>query len=348
MDETAYVRALLLDLEGELERAKDRRIETIFIGGGTPSLFRAESIATLLEGVKQRAPLSADAEITLEANPGTAESGKFTGFRQAGVNRLSIGVQSFDAGHLGRLGRIHGREEALQAVALAREAGFDQINLDLMFGLPEQTLDEVLADIRQALSLAPSHLSFYQLTLEPNTLFQKYPPPLPDEDTVWGLQQASQSLLRQHGFFQYEVSAYSLPGARCRHNMNYWQFGDYLGIGAGAHGKITNDDNALTRTWKIRHPQHYLDAAGQCERQGGQAEIARDDVRFEFLMNALRLCEGFTLPLFRARTGLDPMALEPELSACVSEGLLEITQGHVRCSAAGFNFLDSVLQRFLT
>ena len=348
LDEPAYVEALLRDLDGELERVAGRSIETLFIGGGTPSLFSAESMVALLDGVRQRVDVSPDAEITLEANPGTAESGKFKGFRQAGINRLSIGVQSFNAGHLSRLGRIHGGEEALQAAGMAREAGFDNFNLDLMFGLPEQTLEQALSDISLAASLAPTHLSFYQLTLEPNTVFQKYPPTLPDEDSIWTLQQAAQDRLSEHGYIQYEVSAYAQAGAQCRHNLNYWQFGDYLGIGAGAHGKITDADGNRVRIWKIKHPQHYLDAMGNRERQGGQAAIQPEEVRFEFLMNALRLREGFPLSLFAKRTGLDRSALEPELSACLAEGLLELENDQLRCSANGFNFLDSVLQRFLT
>jgi putative oxygen-independent coproporphyrinogen III oxidase len=346
--ERAYVAALLDDLDRELAAAQNRRLETIFIGGGTPSLFSAEAIAALLDGIRQRADLAPDAEITLEANPGTAESGKFRGFREAGVNRLSIGAQSFGAEQLKALGRIHGPEEAVQAARLARAAGFDNFNLDLMFGLPGQGIPEVLADLRAALALEPTHLSFYQLTLEPNTVFHKHPPPLPDPDATWDIQQAGQALLAEHGYAQYEVSAYAQPGRRCRHNLNYWRFGDYLGIGAGAHGKLTDPETGhIARTWKIKHPQHYLDARHDPARQGGREHVAPDALPFEFLMNALRLREGYPEALFAERTGLDPARLEPELGACVADGLLEHHGGNVRCTATGYNFLDNVLQRFL-
>ena len=348
LPERAYIAALLDDLDAELPGVQGRRIETIFIGGGTPSLFSAEGISRLLEGVRQRVALAADAEITLEANPGTAEAGKFRGFRQADVNRLSLGIQSFNDTQLQRLGRIHGRAEALRAVELARAAGFDNLNLDLMFGLPGQTAEEGLADIHTAIELQPEHVSYYQLTLEPNTVFHKYPPRLPEDEAIWSLQQAGQAMLAAQGYRQYEVSAYASPGRRCRHNLNYWQFGDYLGIGAGAHGKISRmHTGEIIRTAKIRHPQHYLEAAGQPERQGSRTAVAPLDLRFEFLMNALRLREGFPASLFRDRTGLDLESLEPELSACLAEGLLEREDGVIRCSDIGFNFLDNVLQRFL-
>lgn len=346
--EKAYVEALLCDLDGELANVRDREIETIFIGGGTPSLFSAEAIARLLEGIRVRLPVSGTAEITLEANPGTAESDKFRGLRQAGVNRLSIGVQSFDETMLQRLGRIHGRGEAIDAAVMAREAGFESFNLDLMFGLPGQTVEEGIADIRTALALKPDHLSYYQLMLEPNTLFHKYPPTLPAEESVWAIQQAGQALLADANLTQYEVSAYARGGKRCLHNLNYWRFGDYLGIGAGAHGKITDMHTAtITRTAKIKHPQHYLAAKGQPERQGARTLVADSELRFEFLMNALRLRDGFTGDLLTARTGLPIESLEPEFGQGVEEGLLEESGGHFRCTPAGFDFLDTVLQRFL-
>ncbi|RQW80343.1 MAG: radical SAM family heme chaperone HemW [Methylococcus sp.] len=346
--ERDYIAALLADLETECADAGTRPIESIFIGGGTPSLFSAEAISQLLAGVRQRVTVAADAEITLEANPGTAEAGKFRGFRQAGINRLSIGIQSFNDAQLQRLGRIHGRAEALRAVELARAAGFDNLNLDLMFGLPGQTHADALADLRTAIDLQPEHLSYYQLTLEPNTVFHKYPPRLPEDEAIWAVQEAGQALLAEHGYQQYEVSAYARSTRRCRHNLNYWRFGDYLGIGAGAHGKITcMQTGDIQRTAKIRHPQHYLDAAGQPERQGTRTGVEPADLRFEFLMNALRLREGFPGSLFRDRTGLDLDTLEPELSACLTEGLLERQAGFIRCSDTGFNFLDNVLQRFL-
>ena len=257
LPERGYITARLDDLDVDRAGVQGRRIETIFLGGGTPSLFSAEAISQLLEGVRQRVVLAADAEITLEANPGTAEAGKFRGFRQAGVNRLSLGLQSFNDAQLQRLGRIHGRAEALRAVELARAAGIDNLNLDLMFGLPGQTAEEGLADIRTAIDLQPEHVSYYQLALEPNTVFHKYPPRLPEDEAIWSIQQAGQAMLAEQGYRQYEVSAYARPGRRCRHNLNYWHFGDYLGIGAGAHGKITRmHTGEIIRTAKIRHPQH--------------------------------------------------------------------------------------------
>jgi oxygen-independent coproporphyrinogen-3 oxidase len=346
--ERQYVQTLLRDLEGELSSVDGREVATIFIGGGTPSLFSAEAIHALLTGVQERIAVAPEAEITLEANPGTAESERFRGYRQAGVNRLSLGVQSFDSEHLRRLGRIHGREEAQGAARMAHEAGFEQINLDLMFGLPGQTREQAMADLQAAFDLWPTHLSYYQLTLEPNTVFHKYPPPLPEDEAIWAIQQAGQARLAEQGYARYEVSAYAREGARCRHNLNYWRFGDYLGIGAGAHGKITAmSTQTLTRTTKIRHPQHYLDATGAPERQGCRTAIPMEDLRFEFLMNALRLRDGFETELFSRRTGLPPAALEPELAAAVDEGLLERLDGKIRCTPAGFNFLDTVLQRFL-
>jgi oxygen-independent coproporphyrinogen-3 oxidase len=348
LPEAVYIKALLQDLEGQLDWVAGREIETIFIGGGTPSLFSAESIRALLQGVRDRLPVVPAAEITLEANPGTAESDKFRGFRQAGVNRLSIGIQSFDPAHLKALGRIHGREEALLATHMAREAGFDNFNLDLMFGLPQQTLEQALADLQTAIDLNPTHLSLYQLTLEPNTVFHKYPPALPEDDSIWAIQQAAQARLAEQGFQQYEVSAYARSGWPCRHNLNYWQFGDYLGIGAGAHGKITHmETGTVTRTTRIKHPQHYLQASGDPARQGACEVIPREALRFEFLMNALRLRQGFDVKLFTAHTGLPINALEPELSACLEDQLLERDGQKIRCSAHGFNFLDTVLQRFL-
>ena len=348
LPEADYIKALLQDLDGQLDSVAGREIETIFIGGGTPSLFSAESICALLRGVRDRLSVVPAAEITLEANPGTAESDKFLGFRQAGVNRLSIGIQSFAPDQLQRLGRIHGQEEALSAAHMARSAGFDNFNLDLMFGLPQQTVEQARADLRMAIDLGPSHLSFYQLTLEPNTLFHKYPPSLPEDESLWAIQQAGQALLAENGFRQYEVSAYARPGMSCRHNLNYWQFGDYLGIGAGAHGKITDmATGTVTRTTRIKHPQHYLLAAGDPDRQGAITKVPAEDVRFEFLMNGLRLREGFPPMLFSERTGLPISHLEPELSACLEEGLLAQDGTNIRCSDTGYNFLDTVLQRFL-
>lgn len=347
LPEQAYVAALLADLDQDLPRAGGRTVETVFFGGGTPSLFSPEAIAAVLEGVKARLDLARGAEITLEANPGTAESGKFRGFREAGVNRLSIGVQSLNDRHLQALGRIHGRQEAIRAASLAKEAGFDNFNLDLMFGLPKQTQEEALEDARAALALKPAHLSFYQLTLEPNTLFHKYPPPLPGDEAVWDIQTACQALLAQAGFQQYEVSAYAREGFHCRHNENYWRFGDYLGLGAGAHGKLTDASGNIARLWKVRHPSRYLETAGTPASIGGLDTLNPVDLPLEFLMNHLRLREGFKEAVFIERTGLALQTLEPGLSACIQSGLLERRSGTIFCTDKGWNLLDSVLEIFI-
>ncbi len=347
LSEHAYIAALLADLEQDLPQVQGRSIETLFIGGGTPSLFGPEAIYALLEGVAARLPVAPDAEITLEANPGTAESGKFRGFREAGVNRLSIGVQSFDDRHLQSLGRIHGGGEAIRAAEMARQAGFANFNLDLMFGLPGQTPAEAQADIRRALELEPTHISFYQLTLEPNTYFHKYPPPLPEDETIWAMQESCQALLAEAGFAQYEVSAYARDGFRCRHNENYWRFGDYLGLGAGAHGKLTDASGMILRSWKIRHPRSYLETAGTQACIGGREAVKREDLPVEFLMNHLRLREGFAETVFSERTGLALDALEPGFSSCLEAGLLERRKGLIRCSEKGWNFLDDVLKEFV-
>ena len=347
LPEAAYVVALLADLEQDLTKVAGRTVSTVFIGGGTPSLFSAEAIRALLDGIAARLPIESQAEITLEANPGTAESSKFKGFRDAGINRLSIGIQSFNDGHLQALGRIHDSQEAKLAVEIAKASGFTNFNLDLMFGLPSQTCAEALDDIRCAMELQPTHLSFYQLTLEPNTLFHRYPPSLPEDDTLWGIQEACQALLAERGYHQYEVSAYSKEGFRCRHNVNYWHFGDYLGIGAGAHGKLTDTSGNITRTWKIRHPARYLETAGTLASIGGCDVMEKHELPLEFMMNHLRLREGFRETAFTDRTGLPMNALEPTLSQCFEDALLEQGEGFIRCTDKGWNFLDNVLERFI-
>lgn len=349
IDEESYVKALFQDLDQELAWVSGRSVETIFFGGGTPSLFSGESIDRILSGVRSRLQLSGDAEITLEANPGTAEQERFVAYRSAGINRLSLGVQSFNAHHLEKLGRIHGPEEALEAVNLAKAAGFDRINLDLMFGLPDQTLEEGLSDVQTAIRLSPEHLSYYQLTLEPNTLFHKYPPRLPPADDAWAIQEAALDLMAKAGYSQYEVSAHAKMGGECRHNYNVWEFGDYIGIGAGAHGKITLPEvGNLVRTAKMRHPIHYVAAALCGNSLGSRLNVEPRDVPFEFLMNALRLKSGFSKALFEQRTGLSLDVLEPELLKLESEGLLKRDCDQVSCSLNGFNFLDTILQRFLS
>jgi putative oxygen-independent coproporphyrinogen III oxidase len=340
-----YVEALLADLDTDLNRFREGRpIESIFMGGGTPSLFSPAALAALLKGLTKSVELSADCEITLEANPGTFESAKFQAFRSLGVNRLSIGIQSFNDKHLRKLGRVHNAEEARRAVAIAKRAGFENLNLDLMFGLPEQTTEEALADVETAIALQPTHISFYQLTLEPNTYFHKFPPSLPEDEDIFAIQMACQPLLFAQGFRQYEISAYAKDGFQCRHNSNYWQFGDYLGIGAGAHGKITSSlPDRITRTTKTRHPDQYL--SGQSISVN--AIIETDHLPLEFVMNHLRLKHGFELDHFQAVTGLSPDKLEPALSHCIDLGLLVRQQNKIFCSERGWHFLDEILEKFV-
>lgn len=343
--EQRYVQRLLTDLQHDLATFKiDRPISSIFIGGGTPSLFSPEAIDELLAGIRAKVRLEPAAEITLEANPGTVESQKFSEFRALGINRLSLGIQSFNDRHLKKLGRIHDAKQALAAVEMLHDAGFENFNLDLMFGLPEQTLEESLDDIQTAIALNPPHLSFYQLTLEPNTYFHRFPPKLPEDELIFAAQQRCQQLLAAHGYLQYEVSAYSKAGKQCKHNLNYWQFGDYLGIGAGAHGKISLAlPNQIIRTVKSRSPEVYLSA----NKDFSQALIAVEELPLEFLMNHLRLKQGFNLMDYQAATGLNANTLEPALSQAVTEGLLIKEHHHYCCSETGWNFLDVILQKFV-
>jgi len=343
--EEHYIRALLLDLHNDLHLAQGREVETIFIGGGTPSLFSAAGIRALLGGVANSLALAPGVEITMEANPGSAEAGKFRATRDAGVNRLSLGIQSFDDLHLQALGRVHTSAEAHAAIAAAKDAGFDSVNLDLMHGLPGQSAGDATSDLRAAIAAEPQHLSWYQLTIEPNTVFHKQPPVLPPEDELEAIQQQGAQLLAINGFEQYEVSAYSRAGFQCRHNLNYWSFGDYLGIGAGAHGKITFPDDRVERYAKRRQPAEYL-AAGAETFTASRTALAPDDIAGEFMMNALRLEEGFTLPQFSARTGLDPTTIEATLSALVRRGLLDQENERVVTTPLGRRFLDSVVAEF--
>ncbi|MBI3545190.1 MAG: oxygen-independent coproporphyrinogen III oxidase-like protein [Gammaproteobacteria bacterium] len=343
--EQEYIDALLRDLEQDLPRVWGRTIQSIFIGGGTPSLFAPEAIDRLLSGLRARLLLSQDVEITLEANPGTVELERFKGFRQAGINRLSIGIQSFDAEKLQALGRIHGGAEAERAAAAARQAGFENFNLDLMFGLPQQTLEQALADIRCAIQFQPSHLSVYQLTLEPNTLFHAQPPALPDDDVIWEMQCQLQKELAAAGYRQYEISAYAQAGKECRHNLNYWLFGDYLGIGAGAHSKIT-DNNSITRAWKVKQPKEYLRLAGTPAGIGGAEKLTRADMPMEFMMNALRLSAGFPPRLFAERAGLPISAMEKSLHAAERDGLITWDLDCLRPTEKGFRFLNNLLGLF--
>ncbi len=348
LPEQAYVDALLRDLEQDLPDVWGRTVETVFFGGGTPSLFSAEAIDRLLAGIRARLPLKPGAEITLEANPGTFEQEKFAGFRRAGVNRLSIGVQSFEPAKLVSLGRIHDAGEAVAAFNAARAAGFDNINLDLMFGLPDQTLDQALADLDRAVSLQPEHLSWYQLTLEPNTAFHHAPPPLPDEELTWSIWSSGRDVLEAAGFRQYEVSAYARPDRQCRHNLNYWRFGDYLGIGAGAHAKLTLPARqSVRRTHKQRHPSAYLDAAGTAGVLTGERVLSPADAAFDYMLNRLRLREGFTPADFEQATGLPFAAVGRTLNGAIEDGLLVQQGGAIRHTERGWLFIDAIVFRFL-
>jgi putative oxygen-independent coproporphyrinogen III oxidase len=346
-DAEDYVRVLLSDLELELGYVQGRRIETVFIGGGTPSLFQPEVIQALLHGIGQRVELDPDAEITLEANPGTAEAERFQGYRQAGVNRLSVGIQSFDGTLLQRLGRIHDGDQAMAAVEMAESAGFERINLDLMFGLPGQSLEMALNDVERALSFGTEHLSYYQLTLEPNTLFAARPPRLPEEDLIADIQEQGHGRIRESGLQHYEISAFSRSGGECRHNLNYWRFGDYIGIGAGAHAKLSDLDGAVRRRWRVRHPDAYLASAGTDAAVAGERILGPGDLVAEFMLNALRLQEGFALELFRRRTGLELAVLEPALAEAVEMELVEIAGGRLLPTERGRTYLNDLIGLFL-
>ncbi|RAH37215.1 radical SAM family heme chaperone HemW [Halomonas sp. SL1] len=347
LPEEAYLAALIADLDADLPLAAGRVLVSIFIGGGTPSLMSADFYRRLLEAVSSRLPFADDIEITLEANPGTVERGRFAGYRAAGINRLSIGVQSFQDAQLSALGRIHSGEEARLAVAEAREAGFDNLNLDLMHGLPGQTPALALDDLEQALALAPEHLSWYQLTLEPNTEFHSRPPELPEEEALWDIQELGHERLEAAGFARYEISAYAQPGRPARHNLNYWRFGDYLGIGAGAHGKLSaHDDDGfhVERRWKTRQPEAYLrrhdDPRGFV---AGREPISPDELPLEFAMNALRLVEGVPLSTWSAHTGRPVGRLQANLEVARKKGLLVEDGERLQASPQGLLFLNELL-----
>jgi len=348
LPEADYVKRLVEDLHREQYLIQGRRLHSIFIGGGTPSLFSAAAIGKLLQQIEQYIGFEPQIEITLEANPGTFEQAKFSDFRAAGINRLSIGIQSFNDLQLQKLGRVHSSDEAQKAIAVARNAGFDNINLDLMHGLPAQSLAAALDDLRLALTLAPEHLSWYQLTIEPNTQFYSHPPVLPPEDTLADIQDQGHELLTVAGYRQYEVSAYARAERQSRHNRNYWEFGDYLGIGAGAHGKITQVAHGqlqVVRRWKTRHPNHYLDPNRNL--LAGEEVIGTDKLRLEFLMNALRLTEGVASSLFTARTGLALERLQPQWQQLQNRELLIAGEQRLQATPTGQRFLNSVLGGFL-
>ena len=343
-----YVDALLRDLDRDLALAQGRTLQSIFFGGGTPSLFATDAIARILDGVAARLAFAPTIEVTLETNPGTVEHAPFDGYLRAGVNRISFGVQSFDDAALKRIGRIHDAGEAERAIKLAQDAGIGNINLDLMYALPQQTLAAALYDVEKALSLQTPHLSHYQLTLEPNTAFAANPPPLPDEDSAWDMQETCQARLAQAGMGQYEVSAYARPGHECAHNLNYWHFGDYLGIGAGAHAKLTDaTTGAIRRRWKVRAPRGYLEHAGTPRGIGGDDPIPAERLPFEFMLNALRLNDGFPLLDFATRTGLAQNVIQAQLDDAVRRGWLELADDHVRATELGQRFLNDVIASFL-
>jgi putative oxygen-independent coproporphyrinogen III oxidase len=368
--DAGYIDALIRDFDLELARLQGRRIDTVFFGGGTPSLFQPGDFSRLLGALRQRIAFADDAEITLEANPGTIERGRFAGYRDAGINRVSLGAQTFAPRALEVLGRIHTADDTHRAVAELRAAKLDNFNLDLMYALPQQTLEEALEDVRTACALEPAHISYYQLTLEPGTVFHARPPKLPDEDAAWEIQTAGQALLADAGYVQYEVSAYARSGKRCRHNLNYWLFGDYFGIGAGAHGKLTLElPQGILRTVKPKQPREYQEQvrraaanaiaganpiAGAGERAGAEragvgerALIAVADLPFEFMLNALRLNEGFTAGDYRRRTGLELAGVEGKLAEAEARGLLASQTDAWRPTELGRRFLNDLQASFL-
>ena len=343
--ERAYVDALIDDLKADLSWVQGRKLHSIFFGGGTPSLFSGRAIGEILTAVEHQIGFEEDIEITLEANPGTFEQQKFSDFRSAGINRLSIGIQSFSSHHLERLGRIHDGSQALQAIATARAAGFSNFNIDLMHGLPDQTIDEAAADIKLAIDNGAQHISWYQLTIEPNTEFYSRPPPLPNDDRLADIQQAGMNILHGNDFAQYEVSAFALSSQTSKHNINYWQFGDYLGIGAGAHGKITLPESGVVmRSSKTRQPDKYLARIDSFMAQN--RAIAADEMALEFMMNGLRLVDGVPVEYFSPRTGLVLSSIETQISDLQRKGLIETDDSRYRTTKLGYQFLNTVLQQF--
>ena len=345
----AYVDALVADLDHDLPLAWGRTVHSVFFGGGTPSLFPAACIDAFLQAASARLRFAPGLEITLETNPGTAEHGRFADYRAAGVTRLSFGVQTFDDAVLATLGRIHDGAQAVAAVRQAQDAGFDNLNLDLMYALPGQTLAMAADDVDRALALAPAHISHYQLTLEPNTVFAARPPAgLPDEDLAWDMQEQCQRQLADAGYRQYEVSAYARPGRECVHNLNYWRFGDYLGIGAGAHGKLTlGAEQAVLRRWKHKHPAAWLAVAGTDAALGGDERIGAERLPFEYMLNVLRLHAGFALADFEVRTGLARASIATPLAEAARRGWLEVGDDRVQPTALGRRFGNDVIALFL-
>ncbi|ELV8681727.1 radical SAM family heme chaperone HemW [Vibrio fluvialis] len=351
--EEGYIDALLEDLDTDIERYQlagdPRLLHSIFIGGGTPSLISADGIGRLLRGIEARIAFKPDIEITMEANPGTIEAERFAGYRHVGVTRISIGVQSFEPEKLTRLGRIHGRDEAVNAAKLAHQIGLNSFNLDLMHGLPDQTLDQALADLDRAIELAPPHLSWYQLTIEPNTMFYFKPPTLPDDDALWDIFDLGHQKLTEAGYVQYEISGYSKPGYQCQHNLNYWRFGDYLGIGCGSHGKLSFADGRIVRTTKVKHPRGYLAAYQNLAKPYLDSEQLVEDVDrpFEFFMNRFRLIEPCPKADFSATTGLPISVIQPTLDWAIEQGYLSENDTHWQITEKGKLFLNDLLAAFM-
>lgn len=351
LPEEAYLAKLKQDLEQDSHWIQGRRLRSIFFGGGTPSLFSAKTIGAILECAEKTIGFEEDIEITLEANPGTFEQEKFKGYHHAGINRLSVGVQSFQEKHLHKLGRIHNSQEAINAISSAQQAGFDNINIDLMHGLPEQSVAEAENDLKQAIALAPNHLSWYQLTIEPNTVFYRQPPPLPADETLADIQDAGYAFLAKHNYKQYEVSAFSQINQQSQHNLNYWSFGDYIGIGAGAHGKFTDlQQQEIIRRHKTRLPEHYLNASQASSNKAPaykESIVAKEELPLEFLMNALRLNEGVPSQYFSERTGLRFDVIKNQIEQLTRQGLLEHNTEQLKTSKLGERFLNTVLSSFM-
>lgn len=348
LNEQSYLQALLIDVEQDLPRVWGRRINSVFIGGGTPSVLSPDFYNQLFSSLRALLQISANAEITMEANPGTVDASHFKEYRQAGINRLSMGIQSFNDQHLKQLGRIHDSSQAKSAISIARESGFDNINLDLMFALPEQSLDDAKADIAQAMEFQPEHLSYYQLTIEPNTYFYSHRPQLPDDDSCWEMHSQALQILGDKGYQQYEVSAYSQPGKQCSHNKNYWEFGDYLGIGAGAHSKLTDiNQKLIQRIVKEKHPRKFIENVSQESRVITEQSLTRKELPLEFMMNALRLNHGFASKLFTERTGLPVSVIEEKLRDAESKGFITWDINNIAPTEKGRMFLNNLLELFI-
>lgn len=351
--EDKYVNALLIDLDNEYQNCQQRTLGSIFFGGGTPSLFSAESIHKIINHARELFRFN-DIEITLEANPGTFERTKFRQYKEAGVNRLSIGIQSFYDGHLKSLGRIHDKQQAIGAIEAALYAGFNQVNLDLMFGLPQQTTEQAVKDVKIATEFEVQHISYYQLTIEPNTWFYKHRPVLPENDQIWEMQTRGQEILASSGYLQYEISAYAKQGNECRHNLNYWNFGDYIGIGAGAHGKLSEvsatgvpyNNLSITRSWKFRQPQQYMQAAITGEAVSGRQKLEQQDIVFEFLLNALRLKSGCDIETAVKHTGL-PYDVIRNAVRNIDASMLRINEERITTTEQGYLFLNDILEKLI-